>query len=71
MALDRQATVLKPLMQGDTSHLLVRKEHILCTWCFGIEPVHPGSGVPMNALLLGYAAVFERHQPKPHPRGDA
>lgn len=48
----------------DTSHLLVRRDGVLCTVCGSTEPVHPGNGNPMPAMLFAYAGVAKRH-----PRG--
>lgn len=44
------------------THLIVRKEHILCTKCYETEPVHCGDGTPMDTLILAYELMAKRHQ---------
>ena len=44
------------------SHLIVRKDHVLCTRCMKTEPVHAGSGTPMETLIIGYKLVAQRHK---------
>jgi hypothetical protein len=46
----------------NTSHLIVRKDHVLCTRCMTIEPVHPGDGTPMSTMIEGYKLMAMRHQ---------
>ncbi len=41
--------------------LIVRKEHVLCTRCGTIEPVHPGHGTPMPAFISALESVACRH----------
>lgn len=54
------------------AHLVVRKDGVLCTVCFEIEPVHPGeSGTPLPSLLVGYDGVMKRHPPSKHEASDA
>lgn len=44
------------------SHLVARHEHVLCTRCFETEPVHCGSGTPMDTLIMAYENLAARHQ---------
>ena len=44
------------------SHLIVRTDHILCTQCFVIEPIHQGHGTPMDSLICAYELMAARHQ---------
>lgn len=44
------------------THLLVRKEGVLCTNCFVTEPVHCGSGTPMDTMLIAFDMLARRHQ---------
>lgn len=41
--------------------LLIRKEHVLCTRCGAIEPVHPGDGIPALAYIQGITRLVELH----------
>jgi hypothetical protein len=44
------------------SHLIVRKDHSLCTNCFKIEPVHCGDGTALDTMIMGYEFLALRHQ---------
>ena len=44
------------------SHLIARKEDVLCTNCFKTEPVHCGNGTPMGTLIMAYETLARRHQ---------
>jgi len=42
-------------------HLVVRKEHTLCTRCGGIEPVYPGDGTPAITFVVALELMADRH----------
>jgi hypothetical protein len=48
------------------SPLLARQDHILCTVCYGREPVHAGHGTPIDTLILAYEMAKKRHPRKKH-----
>lgn len=60
----RNEPLLAVVVRDDVSlsHLLVRRDGILCTRCATVEPVHPGSGTPMVSLLDAYNVVWSRHK---------
>lgn len=49
-----------------SSALIVRKDHLFCTKCFAIEPVHPGDGTPISTFLMALQDAARRHPDKPH-----
>jgi len=50
-------------------NLIVRRDHILCTVCYAIEPINCGeSGTPMPALLIAYRGAIRRHPPEKHEK---
>lgn len=59
---------LNDLATKSSSHLLVRKDHVACTICGEIVPVHPGDGTPMTSFLLGLARVLGMHPSRKHER---
>lgn len=46
----------------ETSHILVRKDGVLCTRCYITEPVHAGGGTPMSSYLIALEQLAARHQ---------
>lgn len=48
----------------NSSHLVVRKNGVLCTRCGTIDPVHPGNGTPLPSFLVGLHGYVTRHPPK-------
>lgn len=48
------------------THLIVRKDGVLCCLCYCFEPVHPGHGTPMDTLLIAFDGVARRHPPREH-----
>lgn len=48
------------------SALLVRKDHIFCTRCFAIEPIHPGDGTPISTYIIALQEASRRHPNKIH-----
>lgn len=52
-----------------TTHLIVRKDGVLCTECAAVLPVHPGeSGTPLGTFLIALEMVARRHPAKPHEK---
>lgn len=58
---ETEAVVMPP-----PTHLIVRKDGILCCVCCSLEPVHPGDGTTMDTLLLAFDGVMRRHPAKEH-----
>lgn len=48
------------------SHLLARKDGVLCAVCLEIEPVYCGDGTPVSSLVEGYRVVARRHPRNKH-----
>lgn len=44
------------------THLIVRKEGVLCTRCHVTEPVHQGDGTPMDTLIMAFELMAKRHE---------
>jgi hypothetical protein len=44
------------------THLIVRKDGVLCTRCFVTEPVHCGDGTPMDTLIMAFKNLAMRHK---------
>lgn len=42
--------------------LIVRKEHLLCTRCGAVEPVHPGNGTPATTFIAALERAALRHR---------
>lgn len=51
---------------GRTTHLIVRRDGVLCTICYCLEPVHPGDGTSMDTFLMGLEGTARRHPPEEH-----
>lgn len=50
------------LLDVALDRLIVRKEHVLCTQCGEVEPVHPGDGTPASTFIVALQAVAVRHR---------
>lgn len=46
--------------------LIVRKENVICTTCYCIEPIHTGDGTPIEAYLIALQDCKERHSKPKH-----
>ena len=44
------------------THLIVRRDSVLCTNCFQTEPVTCGDGTPMDTLIIAYQLMAKRHE---------
>lgn len=53
-----------------SSHIIIRRDHVLCTVCFDIEPIHCGSGTPMDTLIYAYQIFAQRHPRQAHEGRD-
>jgi len=53
-------------MENDNAHLIVRKDHVLCTICGCIEPVHPGDGTPLPTFVIALMLLVGRHPQTKH-----
>lgn len=42
-------------------HLLVRRDHVLCTICAAIEPINVGDGMPVPTFILALQRVGRIH----------
>jgi len=49
------------------SPLIVRKDHVACTVCGCIEPIHPGDGTPIDTFILALEIAKMRHPAFSHP----
>lgn len=49
------------IFKTNLAHLIVRKDHVLCTRCYEVVPVHAGNGTPMGSLLLAYKSLERKH----------
>lgn len=45
------------------SHLLVRKDDVICTRCLQVVPVSPGDGTPLPSFVLGLLGLLRTHPP--------
>jgi len=59
------------LLDVALDRLIVRKEHLLCTQCGTIEPIHPGDGTPASSFILALEAAARRHRSCGFPRRKA
>lgn len=58
-------------LAANTSHLIVRRDGVLCCHCYETEPVHVGeSGTPMTTLIYAYATLAMRHKNCKHEKVD-
>jgi hypothetical protein len=51
------------------THLIVRKDGVLCTSCATVLPIHPGeSGTPLGTFLVALEMAARKHPAKPHAK---
>ena len=50
------------------ANLLVRRDGLLCTVCGELEPIHPGDGTPLPAMLHAFKSATRRHPQAKHGR---
>jgi len=48
------------------THLIVRRDHILCTICKTAIPIHPGDGTPLGSYLMALKGAILGHPVKEH-----
>lgn len=44
------------------SNLIVRKDHVLCTRCHRVIPVHPGGGTPLRTFVMALENLDVQHR---------
>lgn len=42
--------------------MIVRKDHLVCTKCATIEPLHPGDGTPAPTFVWAIILAAQRHR---------
>jgi uncharacterized protein YuzE len=52
--------------RAPADHLIVRKEHVLCTVCKEMIPINPGHGTPASTFIMAIDALLIQHPAKPH-----
>ena len=51
------------------THLIVRRDGVLCTVCADVLPVHPGeSGTPLGTFVYALEKLARDHPPTPHQK---
>ena len=50
------------------THLIVRKDGVLCTVCADVLPVHPGDGTPLGNFIYALEQLAKTHPTTPHEK---
>lgn len=50
-------------------HIILRKDHAVCTRCATIEPIHLGDGTPAPSFISAVLLMGARHRDCKHRSG--
>jgi len=57
----KRMTAMEEKAEVALQYLTVHKEHLLCTKCYEIEPIHPGDGTPAISFITALELAAIRH----------